>query len=61
MMQQFPGVVINHNAVSYIHLLGGTIYTVDPIVYILVRKTNRKRLVELFCGACNRENLPEQK
>ncbi|KAH3724791.1 hypothetical protein DPMN_050616 [Dreissena polymorpha] len=61
MMQQFPGIVMNPYVITYIHLLGGTIYTVDPIVYILVRKTNRKRLVELFCGTCNRDNVPEQK
>ncbi|KAH3724734.1 hypothetical protein DPMN_050558 [Dreissena polymorpha] len=47
-MQKFPGLVIYPYIVSYIHLLGGTIYTVEPIVYILVRKTNRKRLMELF-------------
>ncbi|KAH3729776.1 hypothetical protein DPMN_055754 [Dreissena polymorpha] len=60
MVQQFPEVVIDPYVLSYIHLLGGTIYTVDPIVHILVRKTNRKRLVELFCRACNRKNVPEQ-
>ncbi|KAH3724747.1 hypothetical protein DPMN_050571 [Dreissena polymorpha] len=36
-----------------VHFLAATIYIVDPIVYILIRKA--KRLKKLFCGLCLRE------
>ncbi|XP_052809545.1 uncharacterized protein LOC128238017 [Mya arenaria] len=51
LMQQF-NVRIDPSITGYIHLLGGFIYTIDPIVYILVRKTSRKRIVEMLCNSC---------
>ncbi|XP_053398390.1 uncharacterized protein LOC123552855 [Mercenaria mercenaria] len=48
LLQQF-NVPVNRSVTGYIHLISGFSYTVDPVVYILIRKTNRKRIVDFFC------------
>ncbi|KAL4232757.1 hypothetical protein ACF0H5_007445 [Mactra antiquata] len=53
LINQF-NIKVNPAVTGYIHLLGGFSYTADPIVYILIRKTNRKRILEYICR-CKRD------
>jgi len=55
LLQQFD-VTVDRSVTGYIHLLAGTIYTVDPIVYILVRKASWKRCREILCLNCSHED-----
>ncbi|XP_060592677.1 prostaglandin E2 receptor EP4 subtype-like [Ruditapes philippinarum] len=48
LLQQFR-VPVDVKITSYVHLISGFSYTVDPVVYILIRKTNRKRIVDFLC------------
>ncbi|KAH3729790.1 hypothetical protein DPMN_055768 [Dreissena polymorpha] len=51
LVQQFP-VTINPDVSGPINLLAAFIFTVDPIVYILARKTNYQRLRTILCTFC---------
>ncbi|KAK3606736.1 hypothetical protein CHS0354_036536 [Potamilus streckersoni] len=45
---QQANVYVAPSAIGAIHLLGGLSYTIDPMVYILIRKTHRKRLANMI-------------
>ncbi|KAL3881977.1 hypothetical protein ACJMK2_028359, partial [Sinanodonta woodiana] len=57
---QQANVSVASSTTGAIHLLGGLSYTIDPMVYILIRKTHRKRLANIiFRCKCHTEE-PEE-
>lgn len=59
MLQQM-NISVKPQVTGYVHMLTGLSYSMDPIVYILVRKTSKMKIFNLICRCRKNEIGVEQ-